>query len=301
MKIRTLWPLAAALLGCTAPPAEERAPGRAPPASPPSDTAAVLEIHFLDVGQGDAVAIRTPAGRWLLVDAGPGGPYHDAGARRVLPFLRAHGARRIEALVLTHPDADHIGGAAAVVRGIPVGRVLEPGLAVGKEPYRELLREVEQRRIPWHAARTGRSLHLDGVTLELLWPDGETVDGAGEANQISVVGRLRYGGFSLLLPGDAPEAVERILAERDPAGLRAQVLKAGHHGSATSTSAALLEVVRPNLAVVSAGRRNRYGHPSPEVLDRLRVRGIDIARTDREGTVTLWVRADGTWRRRSPG
>src|SRR5690606_19908021 len=100
-----------------------------------------LEVHFIDVGQGDAVAVRTPAGRWLLVDAGPRGRSSDAGERRVLPFLRARGARRLEALVLTHPDLDHVGGAPAVLRGIPVGRVVEPGLAAGKEAYLEVLRE----------------------------------------------------------------------------------------------------------------------------------------------------------------
>ncbi len=261
-----------------------------------------LEVHFLDVGQGDAIAVRSPAGRWLLVDAGPRSRTFDAGERRVLPFLRAHGARRLEALVLTHPDLDHIGGAPTVLRGIPVARVVEPGLAVGKESYLEVLDEVEAHGVAWVEARAGRALELDGVRLEFLWPEGETLDGAAEANQISAVARLRFHDFAMLLTGDASEEVERRLVERYGDGLRAQVVKAGHHGSATSTSAELLRAARPELVVISAGRRNRYGHPAPEVLGRLRDAGIRIARTDLEGTVTLRAAAGpgGRWRREEP-
>lgn len=258
-----------------------------------------LEVHFIDVGQGDAVAIRTPAGRWLLIDAGPRSQTYDAGARRVLPFLRAHGARRLEALVLTHPDLDHIGGALAVLRGMPVGKVIEPGLPVGKQSYLEILREIEARSLGWHEARSGRVLTLDGVRLEFLWPLEEALDGAEEANQISAVTLLKFFDFSLLLTGDVDESVEHQLVTRHGGGLRAQVLKAGHHGSASSTSAALLNAVQPELVVISVGRRNRYGHPAPDVLRRLDEGGIRIARTDREGSVTLRVLAEpgGHWRR----
>jgi competence protein ComEC len=251
--------------------------------------AGALEIHFIDVGQGDAIAIHTPGDHWLLVDAGPLGRESDAGRRRVLPFLRAHGARRLEALVLTHPDADHVGGAVSVLRGIPVRRVVEPGLPVGKDLYRELLTETEVRGVPWTAARAGRVLRLDGVEIDLLWPDERAVAAATEANEVSVVARVSLGGFAALLTGDAPEEVERTLVARHGVALRAQVLKAGHHGSATSTSGELRDAVRPELVVVSVGRRNRYGHPAPEVLERLRRRGIDVARTDLESTVSIRV------------
>jgi competence protein ComEC len=112
-----------------------------------------LELHFLDVGQGDAIAIRTPADRWVLVDAGPRDDRYDAGARRVLPFLRAHGVRRLEAMVLTHPHADHIGGAATVLRAMPVGRLIDPGKAVGSPIYLETLRAAEEHGVPYALAR----------------------------------------------------------------------------------------------------------------------------------------------------
>jgi competence protein ComEC len=261
-----------------------------------------LEIHFIDVGQGDAIAIRTPADHWLLVDAGPAGREGDAGQRRVLPFLRAHGAHRLEALILTHPDADHIGGAASVLRGMPVARVVEPGVPVGRGMYADLLQEVDREGIAWSAARRGRILKLDGVELDFLWPTARALavpDALENANDISAVARVRYGEFSAILTGDAPVSVEDSLIARLGPALASTILKAGHHGSSTSTSEEFLRAVRPRLVVISVGRHNRYGHPAPEVMARLRRDGIDIARTDLEGTVSLRVDApDGShWSR----
>ena len=255
-------------------------------------------IAFLDVGQGDAAAIRTPAGRWLLVDAGPVEDAYDAGEKRVLPFLRAAGATRIEAMVLTHPHADHVGGAAAVMRGLPVGRLVEPGMAVGSPVYLETLRTAEARGVTWNAARQDRKLQVDGVELTFLWPPLDILDAPDDANDISAVVLLRYGEFSAVLTGDAPAFVEEALAARYGDQLRADVLKAGHHGSATSSSDVFLDVVRPSLVVLSCGRRNRYGHPSPAVVERLERRGVEIGRTDQEGTVTVRVEPGGrAWRR----
>ncbi|CAN5824826.1 hypothetical protein BH20GEM3_BH20GEM3_12930 [soil metagenome] len=235
----------------------------------------------------------------MLVDAGPRSDQYDAGDRRVLPFLRAHGVRRMEAMVLTHPHADHIGGAAAVLRAMPVGRLIEPGLAVGSPVYLETLRAAEEREVPYALARSGRTITIDGVVLQLLWPEGELLDGVEDANEISAVLQLRFGNFAALLTGDVSEAVERALVAEHGDRLRSQLLKAGHHGSRTSTSAVVLDATQPELVVISAGRRNFYGHPAPEVMDRLARRGIQVARTDREGTVS--VRTDGQrWSRIVP-
>jgi competence protein ComEC len=256
-----------------------------------------LEIVFIDVGQGDAVAIRTPAGRWLLVDAGERDDGWDAGERRVLPYLRARGARRIEALVLTHPHADHVGGAAAVMRGMEVEQVIEPGLPVGSAVYLETLRAAEERGVEWAAARQDRSLQVDGVEILFLWPAVDVLDAPADPNDISAVIRVRYAGFSALLTGDAPAWVEERLVSHYGAELRADVLKAGHHGSRTASSGAFLDAVEPELVVVSAGVRNDYGHPHPEVLRRLEARGIGVARTDQDGTVRVAVEPGGAeWR-----
>lgn len=256
-----------------------------------------LEIVFIDVGQGDAVAIRTPAGRWVLVDAGERDDGWDAGERRVLPYLRARGADRVEALVLTHPHADHVGGAAAVMRGMDVEQLIEPGLPLGSPVYLETLRAAEERGVEWAAARQDRSLQVDGVDIQFLWPAMDVLDAPADPNDISAVIRVRYAGFSALLTGDAPAWVEERLVARYGAGLRADVLKAGHHGSRTSSSGAFLDAVQPELVVVSAGVRNDYGHPHREVLRRLDARGIEVARTDQDGTVRVAVEPGGLeWR-----
>jgi len=252
-----------------------------------------LEIAFIDVGQGDAVAIETPAGRWVLVDAGPADEDFDAGRRRVLPWLRAHGARRIEALVLTHPHVDHVGGAPAVLREMPVGRLIDPGLAFGTPVYASVLHVAQSRHVPWNAARQGRVLRIDGVELEFLWPTADVLDAPEDANDISAVVQLRYGSFSALLTGDAPQFVEHALVSRYGERLRADVAKAGHHGSRTASSQEWLETVHPALVVISCGRRNQYGHPAPETVERLRADHIGVARTDEDGTVIVHVQAGG--------
>jgi competence protein ComEC len=260
-----------------------------------------LEIAFLDVGQGDAVAIRTPAGRWLLVDAGPIEDRFDAGEKRVLPFLRSRGADGVEAMILTHPHADHVGGAGAVLRGMRVGRVVEPGLPFGTPLYRDLLRTVDERGVPWSVARQDRVLRIDGVELLFLWPSVRSLDSPADANDISAVVQIRYGEFSALLTGDAPSEVEEHLVSRYGAALRSDVLKAGHHGSRTATSDAFLRAVQPELAVISCGVRNRYRHPAPETLHRLEARGVPVARTDLEGTVVVRVEPGGaSWERAEP-
>ena len=258
-----------------------------------------FEIHFLDVGQGDAIALRTPRGHWVLVDAGPRSTEYDAGERRVVPFFRARGVRRLEALVLTHPDADHIGGAPAVLRALRVERVIEPGVEVGKDLYLEVLDQVEGRGADWAAARSGRTLVVDGVSVQFLWPDAAAAARIEEANDASAVALVAYGSFRLLLPGDVSAEVEEALLRQYGPDLRASVLKAGHHGSSTSTSAEFLRVVDPELVVISAGRRNRYGHPSPDVVARVTGAGVRVARTDLEGTISLRVSPDPPmlWRR----
>ena len=266
-----------------------------------------VELVVLDVGQGDAVLLRSPRGRWILVDAGPKTEGYDAGARAVLPYLRRRGAGPLELLVLTHPDMDHVGGAEAILREYRVEGVLDPGLAVGTEVFLGALEGAREMGVPWRVGEAGDSLELDGVALRVLWPPNaealrnpETrlrmaeLDAADGANARSIVLELRYGTFSALLTGDAPAAVEETLLSRILSP-RVQVLKAGHHGSRTSTSPELLERISPQVALVSVGGRNRYGHPHPEVIGRLEAAGVGVLRTDRMGTLTLRARRDGSF------
>lgn len=254
---------------------------------------AAMEIHVVDVGQGDAIAIRSPRGRWILVDAGPSSERFDAGRARVVPYLLRHGTRGLEALILTHPDGDHIGGAESVLAALNVRAVLDPGLATGKPMYVDLLERADGARRAWFAARAGRRLEMDGVVLELMHPDDVHLDVNESANDVSVVLKVVYGRFSALLLGDAPTTVEDRLIDRYGAGMDVDVLKVGHHGSATSTSLALLKATTPELALVSVGRRNRYGHPARAVLERLERASVRVLRTDRNGSIIVRAYADG--------
>jgi competence protein ComEC len=257
--------------------------------------AGTVEIVFLDVGQGDALAIRSPGGRWVLVDTGPRGLTYDAGARIVLPFLRRRGVRRLEALVLTHPDLDHIGGAEAIVRALDVGTVVDPFQATGKDAYVDVLEAASRDAVPWREARRGLSIILDGVEISVLHPDGPTPESFGgtAANAQSVVLLVRYGEFEALLTGDAPVEVEEAILADLPTNL--EVLKVGHHGSNTSTSPLLLAQTSPELAVISVGVRNRYGHPHEDVVDRILESGARLLRTDLSGDIVIRARRSGLY------
>lgn len=265
-----------------------------------------LQIVAIDVGQGDAIAIRTPRGRWMLVDAGPRGfGGSDAGLTRVVPYLHGQGARRLEAIVLSHPDEDHAGGLAAVLRNVRAGAVLGPGLGRGQAGHMAGLIEARDAGVPWRRAVAGDRWTMDGVVFRVLHPPAPgDVDPARRLdpavpNDWSIVVRVEFGEFSALLTGDASEDVEASLIGEGSAGAApgshdVTLLKVGHHGSITSTSEAFLQATSPEYALITVGARNRYGHPDPVVLARLRGAGADIHRTDLHGTVTVVARRDGS-------
>lgn len=256
----------------------------------PALAGSAAEMHVLDVGQGDAIAIRTPGRRWVLVDAGASWPGGDEGRRSVVPYLARRGGR-VHAFVLSHPDADHVGGAAAVLdrlrpREFWDGAYVSPGM-----PYREALRVASERGIGWRRVTAGDSLKLDGVSFKILSPDPVWLAENPGSNDASVVLRVQYGRVRFLLVGDAEAAQESWLVRRDSAALGADILKLGHHGSRTSTGVRFLDAVQPRLAVVSVGAGNRFGHPAPEVVSRLAMKGIPLWRTDYLGPIVF--RTDG--------
>lgn len=251
----------------------------------------VLRVNVLDVGQGDAILIDLPEGGAMLVDAGGfvGSPV-DTGARVLRPLLRSRRRARLDVVVLSHPHPDHFGGLPATVEGVEVGELWDTGQgeAEGAGPvYRKLLSDLRGRGVPIvrPASLCGRPRVLSGATIEVLAPCPELHPDRG-ANDNSFVVRITYGARSALLVGDAEHEAEDALVARYGAALRADLLKVGHHGSRTSTGAALLAAVDPSIAAVSCGVRNRFGHPSPEVLSRLSAHGVAIARTDRGGALT---------------
>jgi competence protein ComEC len=259
-----------------------------------------LHMSVIDVGQGDAILLTSPSGRVFVVDAGPagGGGLGDAAAA---PSLRASGVRRIDRLLVTHAHPDHAGGAPFLLRSFDVGELWEGPAPMNDACYRALAVSARAAGVGRRTAFRGLRETWDGVEVEVVAPARLPRAPWRVRNDDSVVLRLRYGETTLLLAGDIEAPAEAAL---DAAG--ATVLKVPHHGSRSSSSAAFVSAVRPRLAVVSAGFRNRHGHPHPEVVDRYRRLGTELLRTDVDGTVTissdgrrLWVRTDrDPWERR---
>ncbi len=244
------------------------------------------ELHVIDVGQGDAIAMRTPRGRWILVDAGRQWPLGDAGRRTVVPYLRRFGGD-LTLFVLTHPHADHVGGAATVIRALHPLAYRDAAFAGGSTPYRRSLNAARQLGVPWARVRPGESLEVDGVTVRFLAPDSSWTAHLTDPNLASTVALVQFGNVRFLLTGDAEAPEEAWLLGRDRDALRADVLKVAHHGSATSSTAAFLDAVHPRLAVISLGAGNSYGHPSAEVVHSLLDRGATVLRTDQLGSIVL--------------
>lgn len=261
------------------------------PDGPPGAVGDQAEFHLIDVGQGDAIALRSPRGRWVLIDAGRSWTAGDAGRATVIPYLRRRGGP-LAMLILTHPHADHIGGAASVLRAMRPAEVRDAAFVAGSEGYREVLATAAALGVRWARVRPGERVDVDGLELEFLAPDSAWTASLDDPNEASTVVRARYGAVRLLLTGDAEAGEESWLLTHAAGTLSADVLKVGHHGSSTSTTPTFLEAVAPRVALVSVGAGNTYGHPSPAVMRRLVENGVTVLRTDQLGPVV--VRTDGT-------
>ena len=249
------------------------------------DRTGKLTVAFLDIGQGDAIFIESPTGTQMMVDGGPG-----ASVLRELSHVMPFYDRSIDLLLISNPDTDHMSGFLDILRRFDVHAIVEPGTVGASSDYRTFLEEVKNEGAYHVIARRGQRLELGGgAYFEVLFPDRD-VSGL-ETNQGSIIGKLVYGNTSFLFPGDAPSAVEEYVAYLDKERLDVDVLKVGHHGSKTSTSDALLGFASPTMAIISAGKENRYGHPHQEVLDRLKQFGVQTMGTYEQGGVI--VESDG--------
>ena len=250
-----------------------------------------LEMHAIDVGQADAIALRTPKGRWILVDAGGAWSGGDAGRRVVMPYLERYGGD-VALFVLTHPHLDHVGGAATVIQALHPGAYWDGAFLSANEAYRASLRAAEAAHVPWQRVHPGDSLNVDGVRVLALAPDSVWTSGQEDPNNTSAMLMVEFGSVRFLLTGDAEAPEEAWVESRWGGELHADVLKAGHHGSKTSSTPSFLDAVHPRVAVVSVGAGNTYGLPSRPVMDAYAARGIVTLRTDEVGTVV--VTTDGT-------
>ena len=250
---------------------------------PPAPVAGSAWITTLDVGQGLAVLVRT-ANRTLLYDAGPAfGAEADSGERIIAPYLRGSGIERLDAMIVTHKDIDHSGGAASVLENFDVASMLS-SLPAG-DPLLGLAPGAQR-------CAAGQNWTWDGVRFEIMHPESAAAR-AKKTNDLSCVLKVSAGARSMLLTGDIEKPAEEELLKRAPGILPADVLLVPHHGSRTSSSTEFLAAVQPSVAVVPVGYRNRFGHPNAEVLSRYSLADIRIYRTDRDGALTVVLSSGG--------
>ena len=253
-------------------------------------TSGEVELHMMDVGQGDAIGLRTPHGHWILVDAGPAWRAGDAGRSTVMPYIGRRGGS-VDLFVLSHPHTDHVGGAPTVLHAMHPQTYLDAGFPGSAETYRASLDLARREGIRWRRARPDDVIAIDGVRLRILAPDSAWTASLNDPNLASVVLVAEYGDVRMLFMGDAERPEEDWLLEHERAQLHADVLKVGHHGSKTSSSEPFLDAVSPRLALVSVGAGNTYHLPTPDVLRRIAAHGAQVLRTDLVGPIV--ARTDG--------
>lgn len=242
-----------------------------------------LLVTFFDVGQGDAIFIEAPGGNQILIDGGPNDKILSK-LGSVLPFWD----RSIDLVILTHPHADHLDGLLEVLKRYNVSQVLESGVEHSIPEYQEWRELLEEKKVPVFIALRGQQVHAGRDIILDIFSPFESYAGRPLKNihDSTVVSRLKYGKNSMLFMGDAEKSLEYQLLWSHT-DLKSDILKVGHHGSKTSTSEDFLGAVSPQITVIQAGRRNRYGHPAQEVLDRLAAASVKIFRNDLGGDLTF--------------
>ena len=249
-----------------------------------------MEMHVLDVGQGDAILIRTDRGQWLLFDAGRIWKTGDAGRATIIPYVMRRGGN-VAGFILSHAHADHVGGAESVMRALHPRFFRDAAFAQGSSVYLHTLETARKEGVSWKRVHADDTVRVDGVLLRFLAPDSAWTASLDDPNEASTIVLVEYGTTRFLFMGDAERAEERWLIDHAFNDLRADVLKVGHHGSSTSSTDEFLAAVQPSLAVISVGADNLYGHPSADVLASLSRVGARTVRTDVLGTIV--IRSDG--------
>ncbi len=243
------------------------------------EKSSVATVAFLDIGQGDAIYIESPSGVQMLIDGGPD-PSVLSELSKVMPWLD----RSLDIVMATHPDSDHIGGLISVLRTYRVGRVITSGSTAETDIFQALYEAVSLEESTVDLVRRGTRIDMgEGMVVEVLFP--EQVFEVGDRNVNSLVVRVVYGESSWLLTGDIGIEQEEYLVGVYGEELQSDVLKLGHHGSKTSSSQLFLDAAAPSLAIISAGKDNRYGHPAEEVVARVAGAGVPMLATFEVGTI----------------
>ena len=240
-----------------------------------------LAVNFLDVGQGDSEFIQLPDGKCMLIDAGI-----SESAGKIASKISELGYEKIDYLIATHPHADHIGGMKRIVENFEIGEIYMPKASTNTKTFENLLQAISDKGLSINTAKAGKVLYeSDDLKIEFLAPISDSYK---DLNNYSAVIRLQYGNNVFLFTGDAEELAEgEILSTYSKSVLKADVLKVGHHGSSTASSADFINTVLPKYAVIELGEDNSYNHPHKEAINNLNAVGAEILRTDLNGTITI--------------
>ena len=245
------------------------------------NVSADLTVHFIDVGQGDAILLQHQEGDTVLID---GGDRFASIEEKLISYLTEAGVERFDAIIATHPHADHIGGLPAVMENFPVDAIYDSGRVHTSQTYENYLMLIDEKDIPFKTPRRGDKIELDNLTFDIVHP-GENVE-EYSLNDASITAHLQYGQISFIFTGDIEESAEREIVETG-IDIKSTVLKVAHHGSRTSTNDYFLEAVNPEVAIIQVGENNRFSHPAPEVKNRLQENNIDIYRNDLNGDIVI--------------
>ncbi|MEZ4358187.1 MAG: ComEC/Rec2 family competence protein [Eubacteriales bacterium] len=238
-----------------------------------------LLVETVDVGQGDCIIIKAPDGSVIMVDAGEKSAIYN-----IVETFKKYNIGKIDLLIATHPHSDHIGGMQYFVESYPIDTIVMPKSDHSTNTYANLLKSIKDNDLKITEAKPGLNYQFGDVSIDILGPVSNEYD---DLNNMSVVFKLTYGDTSFLFMGDAEEESEEDILNSG-ADLSADVLKAGHHGSSTSTSQEFLDAVSPSIVLVSCGVDNEYGHPHEEFLNRVSQKGCTLLRTDLNGNITLY-------------
>ena len=238
-----------------------------------------FQVTFLDVGQGDATFIQTSTGFQILIDGGKG-----SRVLRKLSDVMPSSDRTIDMIVVTHADTDHYGGLSDILKRFKVDYVVHTNEQKDSRLWREFLKLVEKENAKEVHLNSPKQLLLsDGTMIRFLWPWGEIA----ESNAGSIITHITKGDNSILITGDAPKEVEKLMIKTFGKSLQSKILQAGHHGSKTSTASEFLSIVNPEFVIVSAGLNNNHGHPHESVVETIKDHGSKLLETSKEGNISF--------------
>jgi len=247
-----------------------------------------LRVTFLDVGQGDGIFITTPLRKSILIDAGKCSSKwskFDAGRNVVIPYIRKCGIKKLDLVIATHPDSDHIGGLLSVLKSIPADTLLDSGTISTTKTYEKLLTLVGKKHIKYKILKH-QAIHLEpDISLQVLSPISKSF--INDSNNNCIVMKLIYGNISFLFTCDIIKAAELLYVKKYADQLKCTILKVAHHGSKYSSCSEFLNYAKPDIAVISVSKNNPYGHPSKEAIKRIRKTGARIYRTDKSGSILI--------------